>query len=90
MGQGSDDTEHVWYAVPWRFVVESVIAVSVFTTIAVVAIGLSFATKTLEAWKVDPFIVYGLKGFEYFLFGGDLFLFGCFWIKAAFRTFKKM
>ena len=90
MGHGDEHDEPAWYAVPWRFFVESVIAISIFAVITSAAVGLSFIVRWLEEQKVDPVIVYGLKAAEYFLFAVDLYMFAYFWIKTARRTLNRM
>jgi len=58
-----------------------------FLIIAAAAVGLDFLVKFLASIEASSFIIYGLKGAEYSIFGIDLALFAQFlvlkWLEFA-------
>lgn len=74
----------------FEFIIHLTIGAIVFLFISFMAVMLSEWIVYLEGRKVNPIIIKGLMGFEYFLFGLDLLLGGYFVIKSTWKLVKEL
>lgn len=84
------DREPLWWNAPVRFFVETLVGLFIFGVIASAAVGLHLLVALLSSKGIDSFILVGLKGAEYALFGADLILFGRFLWKTTERTWRAL
>ena len=73
-----------------EFCIHIVVGAVAFVVLATIAVLLSFFVSYLENNGVNPNIIKGLTGFEYFLFGIDLFLGSIFILISMFKLVKEL
>jgi len=61
-----------------------------FVVIALIAIALSEFVAYLDAKHYNPYIIKGLAGFEYFIFGLDLILAAIFLIRTLYKFVREV
>lgn len=79
-----------WWTPVWEFFIHVLIGTLLFVLIAAPAVGLSYLISWLEDSRVSHFILWGLTGCEYLLFGVDLALFTVFILRQAWKALVKL
>jgi hypothetical protein len=79
-----------WWAPIWEFLVHVIVGTSLFALIGIPAVGLSLIISRLEYSGASKFILWGLTGCEYLLFGVDLILFAVFIVRQAWKGLLKL
>ena len=79
-----------WWAPIWEFCVHVMIGTSLFVLIGIPAVGLSLIISSLGDSGASKFILWGLTGCEYLLFGADLILFAVFIVRQAWKGLLKL
>jgi len=85
---GAPEESHL--KAPFRFFIETLVALLIFFIIAGAAVLLSEFILTLQKNSVDILIVYGLKLVEYVIFFTDIVLFLRFTYVTALRAWRDM
>tara|TARA_R110002049_G_scaffold270121_1_gene447140 strand:+ start:330 stop:584 length:255 start_codon:yes stop_codon:yes gene_type:complete len=73
-----------------KFASHLAVGAVVFICISTLAVLLSMWIVYLEGRNVNPIIIKGLTGFEYFLFGLDLLLAGYFVVMSTWKLVKEI
>ena len=73
-----------------EFCIHIVVGAIAFVVLALIAVSISFFVSYLDNNGVNPNIIKGLTGFEYFLFGMDLFLGGIFVLISMFKLVREL
>ena len=73
-----------------EFVVHITVGTILFVFISLIAILLSLGVAYLDSNGYNPIIVKGLAGFEYLLFGLDLFLAAVFLLRSTYKLVKEI
>jgi hypothetical protein len=84
------DPKPPWWRAPWRFLIETLVGLFIFGVIAAAAVAIKLGVEELSRRGIEGFIIWGLKGGEYALFGTDLVLFGRFLWRTGIRTWKEL
>jgi hypothetical protein len=87
--QGEAPVTPSW-RVPWDFAVNALVGTSLFAIIAIPAVGLDLAVRTLEPYGINNVTIFGLRAGEYALLGTDLWLFGVFLWRTATRAMQHL
>jgi hypothetical protein len=89
LGVAHDAVAPFWQ-VPLEFAVHGLVGTSIFAIVAVLAIALDLCVHRLEAYKISPAILIGLKAATLALFASDMCLFGVFLWRTSGRMIKKL